>query len=173
MILHRINDIRYRLNAAKLCLFIFFLSVHPTCTSLYMLANVWYKVVLKYATCTSDWNRIIYGKKILLLILYFCVCGLFFLFLWDVISLISPYISIFIMLHKNLKRSNKQVSIKSWVSGVLQFSGCYATTTGSFMPDWKIHFLQVLIIDNFTRTTEIATTLKLLTHQQQSGIISD
>lgn len=77
------------------------------------------------------------------------------------------------MLHKNLKRSNKQVSIKSWVSGVLQFSGCYATTTGSFMPDWKIHFLQDLIIDNFTRTTEIATTLELLTHQQQSGIISD
>lgn len=112
-------------------------------------------------------------EKNLLLILYFCVCGLFFLFLWDVISLISPYISIFIMLHKNLKRSNKQVSIKSWVSGVLQFSGCYATTTGSFMPDWKIHFLQDLIIDNFTRTTEIATTLRLLTHQQQSGIISD
>lgn len=114
------------------------------------------------------------GEKNLLLILYLCVWVFFvFLFLWDVISLISPYISIFIMLHKNLKRSNKQVSIKSWVSGVLQFSGCYATTTGSFMPDWKIHFLQDLIIDNFTRTTEIATTLKLLTHQQQSGIISD
>lgn len=116
-------------------------------------------------------SHYLWGKN-LLLILYFCVCGLFFLFLWDVISLISPYISIFIILHKNLKRSNKQVSIKSWVSGVLQFSGCYATT-GSFMPDWKIHFLQDLIIDNFTRTTEIATTLKLLTHQQQSGIISD
>lgn len=41
------------------------------------------------------------------------------------------------------------------------------------MPDWKIHFLQDLIIDNFTRTTEIATTLKLLTHQQQSEIIFD
>lgn len=152
--------------------FHFFLSIHPTCTSLYMLANVWYKVVLKYATCTSDWNRIIYGEKICCWF-YIFVCVVCFLFLWDVISLISPYISIFIMLHKNLKRSNKQVSIKSWVSGVLKFSGCYATTTGSFMPDWKIHFLQDLIIDNFTRTTEIATTLKLLTHQQQSGIISD
>lgn len=150
-----------------------FFSIHPTCTSLYMLANVWYKVVLKYATCTSDWNRIIYGgKKSAADSIFLCVWFVF-LFLWDVISLISPYISIFIMLHKNLKRSNKQVSIKSWVSGVLQFSGCYATTTGSFMPDWKIHFLQVLIIDNITRTTEIATTLRLLTHQQQSGIISD
>lgn len=119
-------------------------------------------------------SHYLWGKKICCWF-YICVWGGFFvfLFLWDVISLISPYISIFIMLHKNLKRSNKQVSIKSWVSGVLQFSGCYATTTGSFMPDWKIHFLQDLIIDNFTRTTEIATTLRLLTHQQQSGIISD
>lgn len=118
-------------------------------------------------------SHYLWGKKSAADSIFVCVGFFVFLFLWDVISLISPYISIFIMLHKNLKRSNKQVSIKSWVSGVLQFSGCYATTTGSFMPDWKIHFLQVLIIDNFTRTTEIAKTLKLLTHQQQSGIISD
>lgn len=104
---------------------------------------------------------------------YICVCGFFLCVFFMRCNKLLPYISIFIMLHKNLKRSNKQVSIKSWVFGVLQFSGCYATTTGSFMPDWKIHFLQDLIIDNFTRTTEIATTLKLLTHQQQSGIISD
>lgn len=118
-------------------------------------------------------SHYLWGKKSAADSIFLCVWFVFYFFFWDVISLISPYISILIMLHKNLKRSNKQVSIKSWVSGVLQFSGCYATTTGSFMPDWKIHFLQDLIIDNFSRTTEIATTLKLLTHQQQSGIISD
>lgn len=173
MTLHCINDIRYRLNAAKLCLFIFFLSVHPTCTSLYMLANCVLKGCSKVCYM-YEWLELHYlwGNKSAADTIFVCVG--FFLFVFFMrCNKLSPYISIFIMLHKNLKRSNKQVSIKSWVSGVLQFSGCYATTTGSFMPDWKIHFLQDLIIDNFTRTTEIATTLRLLTHKQQSGIISD
>lgn len=137
--------------------YLYILHVHLY-TCLLMCAKRLYKSVLHVRVIGI---ALFMGKKICCWF-YIFVCVVCFLFLWDVISLISPYISIFIMLHKNLKRSNKQVSIKSWVSGVLQFSGCYATTTGSFMPDWKIHFLQVLIIDNFTRTTEIATTLKHL-----------
>lgn len=150
-----------------------FLSVHPTCTSLYMLANCVLKGCSKVCYM-YEWLELHYlwGDKSAADTIFVCV-GFFCVVFFMRCNKLSPYISIFIMLHKNLKRSNKQVSIRSWVSGVLQFSGCYATTTGSFMPDWKIHFLQVLIIDNFTRTTEIATTLKLLTHQQQSGIISD
>lgn len=50
---------------------------------------------------------------------YICVCVVFCVcFFFMRCNKLSPYISIFIMLHKNLKRSNKQVSIKSWVSGV-------------------------------------------------------
>lgn len=111
--------------------YIYILHVHLY-TCLLMCAKRLYKSVLHVRVIGI---ALFMGEKSAADSIFVCVFC-FFLFLFFMrCNKLSPYISIFIMLHKNLKRSNKQVSIKSWVSGVLQFSGCYATTTGSFKPD--------------------------------------